>query len=474
MPSMRHPYANTRYLSQSLSTDALDSWLQLTPDTEAAPEQLRAMPQLHRTGSSYMSAPSDRSSDGLPRVDVCMSSFASESSGHFVKHSSSATLLLSGQEDGRSEAEYTNGATIEGILAVPRPSGLLSLQVRVEGSMKLQETAGSGSSALQIINDLAFEWDAEHNATFPSKVTFRYTLPTHYSHDLTGERFRLPPSYRAHLSGVPGLRVDISYAVAVYITRNRSKANWWRKSTSLRVPFTYRELSRPTLAGPFVANLTKTPTIPRTVFRYTAESRRNSWDDIKVELYLPHSQICSMCDLIPFSVTFFAPEEVLCRYTTFRPSPESFHPLASPVADSANYVPGQLFSCFMPCPSPVRLQLLRRTTVDVLAAGVYAAPKERTDITTTKVLASGIVYSASRGMNSAVWSGHVIVPNKVGCGGFVAKGIRVTDCLVLTLAHPSSLRNEYAEFYQSVPIRLTTQTYDRSDGVLTISDWSTL
>lgn len=250
MPTMRHPYANTQYLHQSLSTDALGSWLRLTPDVEAAPQLPSASSQQFHSSSSQLFLPSSRPSKELPPVDVSVASFSSKSSpSHYVKHSSRLTLLLSGQEDGTCEPEYTNGATIEGILAVPRPSGLLSLQIRVsqillpllsvliaslakvEASMKLKETAGSGSSRSQIIDDLVFVWDAERNATFPSKITFRYTLPTHFMHYPTGERYRLPPTYHTYLHGVPGFNVDISYAVVVYITRNRSKANWWRKST---------------------------------------------------------------------------------------------------------------------------------------------------------------------------------------------------------------------------------------------------
>ena len=100
---------------------------------------------------------------------------------------------------------------------------------KVEGNIKLKEVAGSGTFESGIISDTVFEWDAERNATFPAKVTFRYTLPTHYTHAPTSERFRLPPSYQAHLSGVPGFRVSIYYAIVVYINLNRSKMNWWRK-----------------------------------------------------------------------------------------------------------------------------------------------------------------------------------------------------------------------------------------------------
>jgi hypothetical protein len=97
--------------------------------------------------------------------------------------------------------------------------------------MKLKEVAGSGSFESCIINETVFEWDVERNASFPAKVTFRYTLPTHYTHGSTKESFRLPSTYHAHLSGVPGFSVDISYAVVVYMERNRHKTNWWRKSS---------------------------------------------------------------------------------------------------------------------------------------------------------------------------------------------------------------------------------------------------
>ena len=59
---------------------------------------------------------------------------ARASPGHYVKHSSKATVLLNGQNDFSSSAGppvYTNGATIEGIVAIPRPSGLLTLEVKV-------------------------------------------------------------------------------------------------------------------------------------------------------------------------------------------------------------------------------------------------------------------------------------------------------------------------------------------------------
>ena len=48
-----------------------------------------------------------------------------------MKHSSKLTLLLSGQREGATIPHYCNGDTIEGILAIARPAGVLALDVKV-------------------------------------------------------------------------------------------------------------------------------------------------------------------------------------------------------------------------------------------------------------------------------------------------------------------------------------------------------
>lgn len=53
------------------------------------------------------------------------------SSGHFVKNSSKITLVLGGEEGSTGQPTYSSGSVIEGILAVPRPSGLLSIEIKV-------------------------------------------------------------------------------------------------------------------------------------------------------------------------------------------------------------------------------------------------------------------------------------------------------------------------------------------------------
>ena len=83
---------------------------------------------------------------------------------------------------------------------------------------------------MDILRDLLFTWNAEHNAPLPTKVTFRYSLPTHYEDKTSGERYRLPPTYDARLNAIPGFRAEVSYAVVVYVSRNRERMDWWRKN----------------------------------------------------------------------------------------------------------------------------------------------------------------------------------------------------------------------------------------------------
>lgn len=56
---------------------------------------------------------------------------AKSANGHYVKLSNKVTVVLGGQEDGVSEPLYCTGDVIDGMLVVPKPTGLLSLDVKV-------------------------------------------------------------------------------------------------------------------------------------------------------------------------------------------------------------------------------------------------------------------------------------------------------------------------------------------------------
>lgn len=97
--------------------------------------------------------------------------------------------------------------------------------------MKLREMGSGGSfKAIKdsLLDEVVYEWDAAQHLPLPTKVSFRYIVPTHYTNVHNGERLRLPPTYEAHLQGVPGFRVEVRYGVTVYLKHTRDISEWWR------------------------------------------------------------------------------------------------------------------------------------------------------------------------------------------------------------------------------------------------------
>lgn len=163
---MRHPFANVQYFQSSLSSESLESAPEQTTREQKQTREAKPVvspsplsPRSNLTVPSVDPVPVHRSRSALAHIgsrislprkkpvavflDTQISSAqdgserrvpswsGKASPGHFVKHSSKVTLLLSGQEEHASEPVYSNGSTIVGILAIPRPSGLLTLEVKV-------------------------------------------------------------------------------------------------------------------------------------------------------------------------------------------------------------------------------------------------------------------------------------------------------------------------------------------------------
>ncbi|KAI0087010.1 hypothetical protein BDY19DRAFT_893731 [Irpex rosettiformis] len=473
MPVFQHPFASTEFARRSRSTESLVRWLRQERDNEPAPPVPALPPSPVAPKPPSVTAPPlvERPSTAPPPIDIDVPIRSSRSSpGHFVKHSNKVTLLLSGQEHREKIPEYGNGGIIDGIIAVPRPSGLQSLEIVVEGIIRLKEIAGGGSVQIDILRDSLFIWDAENNAPFPTKVTFRYPLPTHYSHDDSGERCRLPPTYEAHLNGLPGFRAEVSYALVVHISRTRDRIGWWRRNTSLRVPFKYVEHTRPSLPGPFLANPKAAPDLPKTLFSWPMKSRRGIRHNMRVTLYLPESQVCSLRTPIPFYVTLSGDEDTLTPFTGYRPLPESFHPLCSPNTSSGS-LSQQLIIRATQAPPPLMVALYRRTEVDAL--GVTEANLVKAHMSTERLIAKGSIQVSSRRPDSITWSGAIAVPSRTCCGGFQTDGIKVADFIMFRITPPDGFHSGLVECSESIPMKLTTDPYDCNSAAVTISsDWS--
>lgn len=84
---------------------------------------------------------------------------------------------------------------------------------------------------MEILDETLFSWDSRRHATFPAKVSFRYTFPERYIDPTFGNKYPLPPTYHARLSGIPGFTVEVAYAVVVHMERTRDKFLLWKKNT---------------------------------------------------------------------------------------------------------------------------------------------------------------------------------------------------------------------------------------------------
>ena len=151
MPAFQHPFASSRYARVSSSAETLGRWLRGEKHTEEGSPS-PALPDLGQRPEPVMVPADSCQGLSLPQVPVDINipeSSAKSSPEHYVMHSSKVTVLLSGQRSGTDMPVYTNGATIDGILAAARPSGLLALEVMVHVQFPSSRTAGLTCSRLR-------------------------------------------------------------------------------------------------------------------------------------------------------------------------------------------------------------------------------------------------------------------------------------------------------------------------------------
>ncbi|KAI0632333.1 hypothetical protein C8Q77DRAFT_1059693 [Trametes polyzona] len=476
---MRHPYA--------LVPDSRPPSLFSVPSRSSTPEPPPPpLPQPNRRYPSLarsISVPALQSVHPLGGIRAPPRPPGKESTtaGHYVKHSSRVTLLLSGQREGVSLPVYSTGQTIEGVLAVARPSGVLALEVKIQGTLKVEEIGGSGSRTLRVLDEMVYSWVPSRNGPFPSNASFRYTLPKTFVDPESGSRYVLPPTYSAYLDGIPGFRVEIRYAVVVNLTRQREAATLWSGVINMNMPFQYTHRTRPALAGPFPSNPRKTEDKPRTLFTFQMRPWRAGMSGIDVHVYLPASQVCSAQEPIPFRVTLRADELALAPFAEYRPrAAASFLSLApsaeastSGSSESVAIAGGSksLWKKYRPraytaltqtnarrC--PMRIQVQRTTIVDT----------RRTHLYSKQWIGQGVVHGASRSTNAVVWSGAIIIPpNAAGFGGgFEVDGLKVMDSIVLTIEAPSGSRPQYISLSETIPLRLTSDSFG-SQAALPVS-----
>jgi hypothetical protein len=93
------------------------------------------------------------------------------------------------------------------------------------------ELAGNGSFESAMFSHIFYEWDKEIDSHIPDNVRLNYQIPSKYIDDNTGVLHDLPPSYKAHLKGIPGFKAQVSYEVTAVLVRSKSNPLPWKRVT---------------------------------------------------------------------------------------------------------------------------------------------------------------------------------------------------------------------------------------------------
>ncbi|TFY55783.1 hypothetical protein EVJ58_g8028 [Rhodofomes roseus] len=210
---MRHPFANVQYYASELRFDD-------TYDSEDAPSSSNEKSHVQR---ALVTPPPGRQPD-LTRSVTCP-----QDAAQVVKRSRRLAVLLGGQESGSAVPTYRPGGTVNGSLAILSPSELLSVHAVVHGYINISEIAGAGRALTEVLHEDLYSWNADSDPPLPSRIPFRYTLPSQYTDPNLGDRLPLPPTYHAYLSGIPGFTVHVSYHIAVDMLYTKRQGPSWRK-----------------------------------------------------------------------------------------------------------------------------------------------------------------------------------------------------------------------------------------------------
>ncbi|KAF8491182.1 hypothetical protein F5888DRAFT_1620287 [Russula emetica] len=318
----------------------------------------------------------------------------------YVKHGSGITVILSGHKAGTSLPLYPSGSSISGVVVLSKLESIESLDVKLEGSISVREIQAGFRNNTVFSSDRLMSWNAT-STNLPDEFSFRHVVPT-----FSPDGRLLPPTFDSRVTGIPGFRVSVKWAISVTVTRTRSN--------------------------------------PLSLFRRTTRC-----------IYLPHSQITPMTKAIPFRIVLSAPDAYLKPFIT-TPSHCSFLTMGGETTPATD-----------PTDELVSVRLVRRIGADPRETGVVVVGELTTSCTRRGAqLAEGALGKAEIGHGMISWWGEVRVrPGSVSAGGFDADGLVVRDELVLTL-NARGVQTHAFPFRQAVPIRLTTDLPGTSEAVL--------
>ncbi|KAI0027740.1 hypothetical protein K488DRAFT_60566 [Vararia minispora EC-137] len=364
-------------------------------------------------------------------------------SADFIKQSKTGgmSLRLSDQIEGTNIPTYGMRSPIEGSIELAKTEGLAFVAIKVEGIMKLKEIAEGGTNTSVLCNELVTLWRRGVDPSpCPNYLSFSVSLPGEYV-DERGA-YPLPPSYEAHLTGLPGFTANVDYevtAIASRIKLPKVGALTGIGQTTVSTPFLFRPRTCPSspLPSPMVETnsilgLLEVPSWRAYESRIVA--RTAGAKPILCRFYVPRSHVFCFSEPIPFHITFCSSAMTLATLLPFLPT--------------VNQAPGK---------SSTRIQLLRQTCVDV--RDEYRLEGINTELWRVINIGEGTMRRSVDGPRWLAFSGEIRINPDIKVGGFKASGLWVRDCIVFSLTPPDTLKGPIGDARVVVPIRLVTDPY---------------
>ncbi|KAF5380687.1 hypothetical protein D9757_007043 [Collybiopsis confluens] len=364
-------------------------------------------------------------------------------SGTFVKQSKGGDLKLRVNEQDGPVPAYGSGGIIDGAIDIAKTEGISSVEIKVEGRLKVKEIAEGGTADRKVCLAAEQLWSKESRTPCPSPCAFQLSLPT--SLILEGGSYTLPPTYNVKLSGLPGFTAFVEYSITAVISKSTlpskalaaplSKASFLGINVgamTLSTPFVYYPRTRPAVPLPVPLQLGRDgfDLGPEwQIYESTIPSRRTSLQEIKTRLYVPASRIFCASDRIPFHLTFESSALSLASFLPLGPSGNSTK-------------------------RPTQLQIMRQVTVDVRNEFVLGT---KTDIWRVDDITHEATFKhAGDGATWMSFTGEITINPSIKVMGFKVGGLTVKDCILFSMTPPDVQKSPFSELRQT-PLRIIVQ-----------------
>jgi len=207
------------------------------------------------------------------------------------------------------------------------------------------------------------------------------------------------------------------------------------------------------------------------------------------QLYLPTSQVCPMHEPIPFSLKLSGSEDAVELFSQDISLPSFLPTLASDILSSVlrghHRTPSSTSSSSAdshhsgysdpahsgsrPDLPKIRVVLVRQVSVNTSSAGLYTDTDplhpSKSQLHKSSVIGEGVLYASRLTESAITFSGEVSVDPRSGvrCAGFNTKNLAVRDMLIVSIKQSRDFNSGLKDLRQVIPIRFTTDPYDKED-----------